>query len=85
MEGLKCADFHLILCSQDATSRPWIQFEAGAAHLRGIPIVPLCHGGITCAQLPVPLSEYEGIQGDRARKPRRSLSDDRDCPWFKHP
>jgi TIR domain len=62
MEGLKRADLHLILCSQDATSRPWIQFEAGAAHLREIPIVPLCHGGMTCAQLPVPLSEYEGIQ-----------------------
>jgi hypothetical protein len=62
MEGLKLADLHLILCSQDATSRPWIQFEAGAAHLRGIPILPLCHGGMTCAQLPVPLSEYEGIQ-----------------------
>lgn len=62
MEGLRHADFHLILCSPDATSRPWIQFEAGAAHLRGIPILPLCHGGLTCAQLPVPLSEYEGIQ-----------------------
>jgi hypothetical protein len=62
MEGLQHANLHLILCSQDATSRPWIQFEAGAAHLRQIPIVPLCHGGLTCAQLPVPLSEYEGIQ-----------------------
>ncbi len=62
MEGLKRANLHLILCSPDATSRPWIQFEAGAAHLRQIPIIPLCHGGLTCAQLPVPLSEYEGIQ-----------------------
>lgn len=62
MEGLKRADLHLILCSHDATSRPWIQFEAGAAHLRGIPIVPLCHGGLTWAQLPVPLSEYQGLQ-----------------------
>lgn len=62
MEALQRANLHLILCSQDATSRPWIQFEAGAAHLRQIPIVPLCHGDLTCAQLPVPLSEYEGIQ-----------------------
>jgi hypothetical protein len=61
MEGLQRANLHLILCSPDATSRPWIQFEAGAAHLRQIPIIPLCHGGLTCAQLPVPLSEYEGI------------------------
>ena len=37
MEGLQRANLHLILCSPDATSRPWIQFEAGAAHLRQIP------------------------------------------------
>jgi hypothetical protein len=61
-EALKRANLHLILCSQEAITRPWIQFEAGAAHLRGIPIIPLCHSDLTCAQLPVPLSEYEGIQ-----------------------
>lgn len=61
-QALKRADLHLILCSPDATKRPWIQFEAGAAHLRGIPIIPLCHSGLTFAQLPVPLSEYEGVQ-----------------------
>lgn len=61
-ENLKTSDLHLILCSKEATSRPWIQFEAGAAHLRGIPIIPVCHSGLQCAQLPVPLSEYEGVQ-----------------------
>jgi len=60
--ALAKADLHLILCSDEAKNRPWINFEAGAAHLRGIPIVPLCHSGITWAQPPVPLSEYEGIQ-----------------------
>jgi hypothetical protein len=62
MQGLERANLHLILCSQDSTSRPWIQFEAGVSHFRQIPIVPICHGGLTCAQLPVPLSEYEGVQ-----------------------
>jgi hypothetical protein len=61
-KALKRADLHLIICSPDATSRPWIQFEAGAAHLRGIPIIPLCHSGLTFAQLPFPLSENEGIE-----------------------
>ncbi len=61
-EALQKANLHVILCSKEATLRPWIQFEAGAAHLRGIPIIPLCHSGLTCAQLPVPLSEYEGVQ-----------------------
>jgi TIR domain len=61
-DALKRANLHLILCSQEATRRPWIQFEAGAAHLHGVRIIPLCHSGLTCAQLPVPLSEYEGVQ-----------------------
>jgi TIR domain len=60
--ALAKADLHLILCSNESKMRPWINFEAGAAHLRGIPIIPLCHSGLTLAQLPVPLSEYEGIQ-----------------------
>jgi len=64
--ALRRANLHLILCSQEATTRPWILFEAGAAHLRGVPIIPLCHSGLTCAQLPVPLSEYEGIEASRS-------------------
>src|ERR1043165_1719328 len=62
MQALRSAHLHVILCSHAPTSRPWIQFEARAAHLRGVPILPVCHSGLTCAQLPVPLSEYEGIQ-----------------------
>ncbi len=55
------ADLHMIVCSPDSVERPWIHFESGAAHLRGIPIVPFCHSGLSPAQLPVPLSIYEGI------------------------
>lgn len=60
--ALGTANLHLILCSDEAKTRPWIHFEAGASHIRGIPIIPLCHSKLTWAQLPVPLSEYEGIQ-----------------------
>src|SRR5690348_16907950 len=59
--ALKQAQLHLILCSDESVVRPWIQFEAGAAHIRGIPIIPLCHSGLTPAQLPVPLSGYQGV------------------------
>jgi hypothetical protein len=51
--------------------RPWINYEAGAAGVRGVPIVPLCHSGLVPAQLPVPLSESEGgiiTQGDALQK-----------------
>ena len=52
---------HLILCSNEAISRPWINFEAGAAHIRGITILPICHSGLLPAQLPVPLSESQAV------------------------
>ncbi|MEO8630600.1 MAG: TIR domain-containing protein [Betaproteobacteria bacterium] len=60
-EALHEADLHIVLCSPESIGRPWINFEAGAAHVRQIPIVPICHSGLMPAQLPVPLSEYEGV------------------------
>jgi len=59
---LKNADFHFVLCSPEAVKRPWITFETGAACLRGIPIIPICHSGLSPAQLPVPLSEFEAVR-----------------------
>jgi hypothetical protein len=59
--ALKQADLHVVLASPDSIERKWINFEAGAAHVRGVPIVPLCHSGLTPAQLPVPLSESQGL------------------------
>ena len=59
--ALKQADLHVVLASPDSVERKWINFEAGAAHLRGVPILPLCHSGLEPAQLPVPLSESQGL------------------------
>jgi len=58
--ALNKAHIHIVLASPDSVERKWINFEAGAAHVRGIPIIPLCHSGLTPAQLPVPLSESKG-------------------------
>jgi hypothetical protein len=59
--ALNRANIHVVLASPDSIERKWINFEAGAAHVRGVPIVPLCHSGLAPAQLPVPLSESEGL------------------------
>ncbi|MDX1547236.1 MAG: toll/interleukin-1 receptor domain-containing protein [Rhodothermales bacterium] len=59
VKGLRQAQLHLIICSHYSVYRPWINYEAGAARVRGIPIVPLCHSGLNPDQLPVPLSESE--------------------------
>ena len=60
-KALKRADLQIVLCSQASVGRPWVNFEAGAVWLRGIPVVPVCHSGLAPAELPVPLSMLEGI------------------------
>jgi hypothetical protein len=59
--ALNKANLHVVLASPESVRRKWINFEAGAAHVRGVPIIPLCHSGLAPAQLPVPLSESEGL------------------------
>ena len=59
--ALNQANLHVVLASPESIERKWINFEAGAAHVRGVPIIPLCHSGLSPAQLPVPLSESEGL------------------------
>jgi hypothetical protein len=58
--GLRTSQLHIVICSKYSVYRPWINYEAGAAGVRGIPIIPLCHSGLVPAQLAVPLSESEG-------------------------
>jgi len=60
-KALKRADLQIVLCSQASVGRPWVNFEAGAVWLRGIPVVPVCHSGLVPAALPVPMSMLEGV------------------------
>jgi len=50
----------IILCSPYSISRPWINFEAGAAWVQQTPIIPLCHSGLSISQLPIPLKNFQG-------------------------
>ena len=54
--ALKECSVAIILCSKKSVLRPWINFEAGAAWIRDIPVIPLCHSGMDPSQLPIPLS-----------------------------
>jgi hypothetical protein len=51
----------VILCSPESIRRPWINFEAGAAWMREIPLIPVCHLGLLPRDLPMPLSLRQGI------------------------
>jgi hypothetical protein len=60
--ALKAARLQLVLCSANSVQKPWINYEVGGAAIAGVPVIPICHTDFTPAQLPVPLSESEGIR-----------------------
>jgi hypothetical protein len=60
--GLAKARFAIVLCSPDSIGKPWVNFECGAAWVRDIPLVPICHSGLTPENLPSPLNMLQGFQ-----------------------
>lgn len=63
-DGLNGSKLSIILCSPVSISRPWINFEAGASWIKDIPLVPICHSGLTKSSLPSPLSTFQGLDID---------------------
>lgn len=59
--ALKRCSVETIICSPRSVQRPWINFEAGAGWVRGIPIIPLCHSGMKPSRLPVPLNLLQAV------------------------
>lgn len=53
------------LCSPQSIKRPWINFEAGASWIRRIPVVPLCHSGLSKSGLPIPLAMLQSADLDK--------------------
>ena len=54
----------IAICSAASMPRPWINFEIGCAYSKKIPIMPICHSGMTKSTLPSPISEFQGINLD---------------------
>ena len=63
--ALKQADIEIILCSERSVIKPWINFEAGAGWIRGIPVVPVCHSGLRPSDLPIPLGMLQAIEANQ--------------------
>lgn len=62
------------LCSPKSIHRPWINFEAGCSWIRNIPVIPLCHSGLTKGQLPVPISLLQAGDIDNESDLRTAFS-----------
>jgi hypothetical protein len=52
----------IVLCSTVSIERPWVQFEVGAAWMKGLPIIPVCHSGLTLEHLKAPLAQMHGLE-----------------------
>jgi TIR domain-containing protein len=62
--ALKSCAIFVVLCSPESIRRPWINFEAGAAWMLKIPIIPVCHLGLLPRDLRMPLSLRQGTALD---------------------
>jgi hypothetical protein len=60
--ALKTAKVELLICSEESVKRPWINFEAGAGWVKGIPVVPVCHTGLRPVDLPMPLNMLQAVE-----------------------
>jgi len=49
------------LLSPISLARPWVNIELGAAWIRRIPIIPLCHSGQQAGALPKPFNDFTGL------------------------
>jgi hypothetical protein len=52
------AELVLLLCSERAVGRPWINFESGCAWFKRVPVMAVCHCGCSTAELPPPLGSF---------------------------
>jgi hypothetical protein len=73
-EALRNSALLITLCSPASIRRPWINFEAGATWILKVPIIPLCHAGLTPHDLPMPLSLRQGLSLNDAEGLRRLYS-----------
>lgn len=60
-EELERARVLVFLLSPNSISRPWVNFEAGAAWLARKRIVPVCFGGLDRGNLPRPYSDFQAL------------------------
>lgn len=63
-DEIKQCDMMLVIVSKNSLNRPWISFETGAAWVKGIAPIPICHGGIDKGSLPKPFSILQSVNAD---------------------
>ena len=73
-DSLSSTKVVLAICSKESVHRPWINFEAGAGWIRSIPVIPICHSGMTVGGLPQPLSNLQALDVEEDGFARRLMA-----------
>lgn len=60
-KSLEHAVAFIVLCSPNSITRPWINFETGCGWIKKVPILPICHSGLSKGVLPLPLSRFQAV------------------------
>ena len=61
LEELRTARIVVLMLSPESVKRPWVNFEAGAATIKNVVIIPVCFGGMSKGALPKPYSNYQAV------------------------
>ncbi|MGO9481702.1 MAG: TIR domain-containing protein [Candidatus Kryptoniota bacterium] len=60
--ALKTSGLFVMLCSAESLRRSWINFEAGCAWIKEVPLMLICHSGMQKDKLPSPMVEFQAIE-----------------------
>jgi len=60
-EAVASSRLLIVFSSPISILRPWINFEFGCAWNKGIPVIPICHSGLSMESLPQPLSTFQAL------------------------
>lgn len=64
LDGLRHCAVLLAIFSPDGLRSPWVNFESGAAWLRGALVIPCCAGQVRKGNLPAPYNSLQAVDLD---------------------
>jgi hypothetical protein len=73
------------LISPQSLARPWVNIELGAAWIRHVPVIPLCHSQQAIAALPRPFDDFNALTLEHADASKDLLGGVADALQIGHP
>jgi hypothetical protein len=73
------------LISPTSLARPWVNIELGAAWIRRVPVIPLCHSQQKVGTLPKPFGDFNALTLDDANAAKDLLGGIADALQIAHP